>query len=900
MSIIFNMMASPSPSCPGVPPGELTGARNGSRAGRCARRIRRVVTSLLMGCMFVATASAEPFTRIWTSQGNYPLGPDAAAADFDGSGRLQIVLADGSQPRLAVLDPVSGRQLWVATYSVSGSFTHSPVAGMFLGDGGTQVVIVSSAGTLLCVDGRNGSILSQLELDYGPSTALTVVPLVPDPDDPTDYREGVAMVDTNNVLRIFQFEGSQTPETLHQIRLPGPSDNSLAVARLGDAFPDPALIALTERGRLRVVTITPGAETDSPLIALLRDTPIKTTLAVGDLNGDAFDDIVVADDRGWLHAFTAQGDRLRPLWPPVAIRREPTTPLVLIETTRDGLDILIHQDTSLQLVNGATGAPDLWRAGASEYIHDMTIASPPSVFRDARGRPFAAFGDLAGRVWLLDLVTGGIHEEEGVAFRFDARGENAPRTTILAGPLRGEASTDLFVLGSRSGQGLLLGLEAAWPAGVPAWSGHKGGPWRTGGLSPAYGRFAQLARASAEAHLRRHLDLAREAMDRKDWDSAAVHAGAALALRPQDSQARAFERQVAARANRGKRILTLVALLGLLAVGGTLGARPALRRFRRLAIQRAIDSGDKAAAADLLMAQHRSAPGRTDQLKLLADLCIDLKRADNDCIPVYEAACAAFPEDDRYAQALAHAYLAARRRDERAAAAYERMTRSASEPAPWALALGQTRRALGEDRRALEAFDLAARQGLVSPELDDALAELHVKLDSCGPDLLPVLRRSLDRHLQDAAFLRSYCRCAMEAGAPDEDAERAADALLQREAGEDFAHRVLAMRRLNEGRTDEALRHAEALPHGENAPKPASCRSWPRATPPRAGGIPRRGRLRAGAGGGPRRPGRIGRAGPHPRGGGGRKSGGAGELPEGDRRRARRRRVSAGGGRHRA
>lgn len=774
---------------------------------------RRVTLGVLAILGLAGAAYGQSLAEVWTAETELVLGPAPAAADIDGNGNLEIILLDGSSGRMTVLEPTDGSAVWSAESTVAGEFTFAPTAGQFMGDGSVDIAAVSSGGTLVCVDGWTGELLSLRELEFPPASPLTAVPLSRDPSDPGAFREGLALIDTERRLRVLEFTPDSPPETLFQYRLDGASDNAPVLARPGGEFPDPSLLLLAENGELAILPVRGESGQDYTTFSLSAERVIKTFLAAGDVSGDGDDDIVIADDRGWLNVYRADGARLSPVWPRVSIRREPTSPLILIDVDDDHhLDILVHQDDQLMLVNGDSGRADFWPDSSGVYVHEISISSPPAAFRAADGRAFAAFGDVAGRLLLLDLETGRIaRDAAGEPVDLDIDGSNAPRTSLLAGPLRTLAQTDLFLMGSRSGRGMLLETGLAWPSSTPAWAGRQGGPWRKGAIPAGFASHLELGRDAAEVRLQAALSDARTAAEEDEWEQSLQHAGEALAIRPHDAEAHELRDRAFSRMNRGKRLLALFLILASVAAAAALGGRTAVRFVRQTLARRALQRGQKEAAVRHLRALHASAPGKPGPLRELADLLLEMKAYDANASAVYQAAARAFPNEDRYAKGLAYVYSAEGRRDEKAAAAYAEMVRVVSHPGPWAFTLGQTYEALGRDREAMDAYHLALRHGFENDDLIDALVGLYVKLDSHEPELLPILQRALERKLDDAAFLKLYCECATRARDFSEPSQRAAARLVELDPMAGAARTILATRLLQEGNITEAREHAQAL-----------------------------------------------------------------------------------------
>ena len=792
-------------------------ARPVSASSSVARRARPAGIALALH-LLLALSPAQEVERaraLWRAREGLSLAPAPAAADLDNDGVPEIILA-GLDGRVTALEAIKGRRLWKTRLPLAegDQILHSPVAGHFLADGTIDVVVVSARGFLTLLDGLTGQALTVFQLNAPLGVAPTAVPIHAEawPTERT-YRDGVALLGPGGQLTVRALHRGRAPDLYLQVAVDGIVRSPPMVGRMNFSSYRYALVIVSGEGAVTIAGLAPDSRGALRTAMPPAGPPIhETWSALGELDGDGRDDLVVADDRGWLQAFRIEeGGRLTPLWERTSILNKPSRNPVLGDADGDGRDdILIPRGVDqFVLVNGATGKVDFWGTKL-EFKHDELIKSPPALAYVEGHRAVALFSDAKGRLVVLDLKAGRLLEGQGAQpTLLDLR--SIPSTEPLAGPFGASDAVRALILGEREGDGVMSAIGAKGTPGTPAWLGQGGGPWRSWSLSAAYHDYAQAQRALIGHRVEERMAAARQAYAEGDFARAIERCREILAAQPRHAEAAALERRAWLRQHLFALGVGGVVALGLLALGLWRGGLLALRLVWARLADRALERNDGARAATLLALAHRSAPRHRGHLKKLADLYLTLKKFDEASAGVFEKARQAFPEDDRYVKALATAYSHLNRRDAQAAEAYADMVRVVSHPGPWAFVLGQTLMATGQDAAALEAFRKAMTHGFEDPALTAALAELYARLGITEPEILPTMLRALNKREADPRFLRVFCEACLGARAYDEPAQRAAHWLLKHDPRAACAHVILSTALLQAGEIKRSMMHAQAI-----------------------------------------------------------------------------------------
>lgn len=428
-----------------------------------AVRAAAFVLLALLGLVLATPAWALPAPElIWRRDFGYAGAPASIATDLDLDGRLDIVQVNISRNVIAV-DPEDGKLIWerdLGKYDLL-----SPVAGHFLGDKRINVIVPTTQGQIFVLDGATGRDAAQTNCGFNLTLPVTTFPWTDD-DPGTPYREGLILYDAAGTVFGYLVSQRGTLEQVFSFSTGGQLNAPPSVGSIGLNSPPPHVAFVTLDGRVTVfgARANPPEAFSTPLQGQPR---CNLGVALGDLNKDGADDLLIADAPGYVHALTWRNGKLEPVWsdvvngqrqpvPARSVLSQPISAPVLIDVDGDGAsEILLTRQLSLGLLRGDTGQP-FWGLQGSipiEYAHDMTITSPPGVFRTSENRVFAAFSDMRG-ISIVNLKT---REREA---RYEVNRE-ALRTPLI-GPLRQSGNIELFARTATDGMGYLLGL------GVPA------------------------------------------------------------------------------------------------------------------------------------------------------------------------------------------------------------------------------------------------------------------------------------------------------------------------------------------------------------------------------------------------------------------------------------------------
>lgn len=747
------------------------------------------------------------------SKSDFRIAVDPVGVDLNLDGTLEIVIVHESN-HVTALVPDTLKPLWHVELDITGQLNDGPIWGHFLGDGTIDIILIDSSGRLIVLDGLTGTPLSGFTLPDSPATDATVIPVVSDELGLIEYRDGVVVMMPSGQLISFVINSHASPSTFFNFQLQGTYSQPAATGLTGYSAPGPHLVTVSNQGRITVMSAVEGSR-----MSISYDLKARRVnhawFALGDITGDGLDDIVVADDSGYLTALRVEGERFVEVWPAeVSIFTKPTYPPLIADINGDDrADILITKVNKFVLVNGATGLTgDIWEV--AQFNHSGDITSPPSLHRGADGKVYAAYSDNGGVFSLFDVRARGVRVgSDGT--RLELKPGGSARVSPIVGDIRGEGGTEVFLLNSPTGSGTLLELDLPWAEDSLPWFGLLGGPRRLSAVSGTYRAYLTDQNASMAGKVEKNISSAQEYYEQGDWTKAREFALEALAANPFSAEASSIKRWATIRENL--LLIVMGFILSMAALGGLgyLTTRVTLRTFRLTMAKRALTAGDRERAASFLLAVHKAWPNRDDYLGQLADLYIESRVLTTETAPVFMKAREAFPKDETYIKALATCFSSERRRDERAAVAYADMVRISTHPGPWAFILGQAYVEIGQDRAALDAFHKSVRHGFDDPVMPNYLADLYIKLAITAPEIVPTMKRVLGEREVHEPFLRTFCEACRESRLFDDDAEKAAVWLLRLEPKSIVGHTILATRLLQASKIKDSLRHAEAILEAE-------------------------------------------------------------------------------------
>lgn len=312
---------------------------------------------------------------VWRAKVAYKLAPAPMAVDLDLDGSLEIVLVDPAN-RVSVLDPQNGKPLWETKLELElpQQLQFTPAAGHFLGDGTIDVLIVTASGKLIVLDGLTGEVVANYDLVSPPQTPPTVFPVAPEAGTPENFRDGIAVLGQNGGLVGYQLRKKFLPDILFTLNLPGIQKQPPATGRTGWSAAGPHIVGVSATGMIKVVSAVNGAREETHSIThQLQSSGRRMNdawMALGDVTGDGFDEVIVCDDQGYIHALTVSGDKFEPVWSS-SILSMPRDAPVLADANRDGkVDVLFAFERQFGLVNGATGKTDIWNAACAGSRRD--------------------------------------------------------------------------------------------------------------------------------------------------------------------------------------------------------------------------------------------------------------------------------------------------------------------------------------------------------------------------------------------------------------------------------------------------------------------------------------------------------------------------------------------------
>jgi tetratricopeptide (TPR) repeat protein len=757
--------------------------------------------------------AADPleFQKLWQRGFDYPSAPAPLATDLDLDRRYDIVMVN-IKHEVAAINIETGKLLWSRDLGDFNLLT--PVAGHFLGNNRINLVVPTSNGQIFVLDGPTGEILTQVNCGFPLTLPPVVFPWTTE-DAATPYREGLLLYDAGGQVTGFLINPRHGLDQIFAYATEGILNVAPAVGPTGLDAPPPHISFVTISGQVTV--FAPRANPIAGATLSLANLPkCDLGLTLADLKGDSFNDLLVADINGYLHALAVQGGKLVPVWTEVvdgktqpaeqtSIINKPRYTPVSIDVDGDKRDdILIPRPKGFMLMNGATGH-SLWdpkSAIPGEYAHDNNISSPPAVIRAADGNAYCVFSDELGLclLRLKDRVLAG-------RFSIGRMGTIPP----LAGPLSGDDKLEAFTRTSTDGAGYLFDLGLQMKSSAPPWLGLGSGPSRMNGEARAYHAYVTAQHQRLSRHMEDVLANARQFASQKNWHDALLAVNEVLSTSPHFREALKVKKYYYFRDNLWWLLLAAIAGVGLAGFGFYHGGRYTEAAVRQSLARRAQKQGDHEKAIRLLYSLCMKFPKNRRYIRQLADIYIREKRFTAESAPIFQRARLIAPEEDKYLKALATAYSSIPRHDETAAVVYSEMAQISKKPGPWFFILGEALQAIDRPREALEAFRQTILHQHEDPDLPDHMTDLYIQLGITSPDILPTLDRVLESRREDRGFLRTYCQACVEARRYDEMAATLAQSLLEQDPQASAAHIILATRMLQSGLHKDAMRHAQNI-----------------------------------------------------------------------------------------
>ncbi len=783
---------------------------------RTTRRFLCLLSFLTIG-VDLAAQEARPLKLLWEGDSEFAHAPsDPLAFDVDLDGRMDLIQV-GLRDVVEVLDPTHGAPIWRQQLGEDETLL-SPVAGNFLGNDRITIVVPSTSGKLFILDGPTGrQEMPAQQTGFGLTLPPATFPLTGE-DEIAPYREGILLYNpSERTLVGCQLRGPGHAQSLFELfRHPtqgilerGPSVGQTRFA----GGRGPHFVYVTREGKVTVFNrAMPPAAITLNLVSTNRTYGLGQ--ALGDLDGDGYDDIVIADSLGYLYGLTVRDDAIVPVWAPPAggteadahrsIGSEPRFTPVTVDANADGKDdVLVVRDRALYMVDGASGEPFWESAALVGRLHERAIESPPAIFFDDSRTAYAVFCDVICMV-VINLRS----TETWGQYDLGSQVVNTP----LVGPLTGGGAAQAFARADMSGRVHCVDLGLNFLQGSPAWMGRLGGPSRSGSANRAfYHDFRNRQQQRLSTFLTQILNHARTLAEAGQYDAALAEVRKVREISPPHREARQLERQYLIRANLIWMLTAGVLLLGLVGFVGFHLFRHTRAAIQQMLARMAIERRQYPRAIRLLRRLTATFPRRRRYVRDLADLYVQLKQFDAESALIFERAREMFPREDRYLKGLATAYSSIPRNDEAAARVYAEMSRVMKKPGPWFFLLGQTLMQIDRPREALEAF----RQTIVhqhdDPKLPHYMTDLYIKLEIAAPEIIPTLDRVFEQRVEDRAFLRLYCMACQAARRYDERAQQVAEMLLELDPAAPPAHVILSTRLLQGGHNKDAMLHAQQI-----------------------------------------------------------------------------------------
>ncbi len=464
----------------------------------------------------------------------HTVGPwSIATADVNGDSNEDLVVADYDAGQMVIF-PGAGNGTFLSSYGVrSGNFTRAVAIADFNADGRPDLAVALSSDAVAAMlnDGSGYFGTRNPSTDIQFASNLTVADLngdrLPDVIAPRQY---------NGDISIALSQGPGILGPAHQIPV---RENPMAVAAgdfNADGYQDLAVVNATVPGVLSILT-GHGDGSFDPMRVVPGALALPRSIAVGDFNRDGVVDLAVAAQNGYVATMLGQGDG-NFIAAPARYLGVPLGGLAVGDLNGDGNeDIVVPGPSStfvlLGLGNGALNPPTSYPTGigpGSAVIADFNGDGHPDVAQSnplsgdvsvlpghgdgtlgvetrlAAGPSFSVYLTIPGAIVAADLNRDGRQDlavanfYEGDISVFAGRGDGSfrPQTRYLsmAGPIgmaaadfNGDQKPDLAI--ASYGPGLWLLLNQSVPTGNQP-PNADAGPDRTAECSEPGGAQVQL------------------------------------------------------------------------------------------------------------------------------------------------------------------------------------------------------------------------------------------------------------------------------------------------------------------------------------------------------------------------------------------------------------------------
>lgn len=374
--------------------------------------------------------------------------PNAALAigDLDGDNVIDCVFLS-PEGVLTVINGDTKTQLWLNKNPIYCNKAISPVLADLNGNGLADIILVTQSSRFLAVDGKTGAEIWRSQLLGGQFTGRPAVA-----DVNRDIYPDVAIAATGG--NIYVAYGSSTEPRLVNIEV---NDSLRSIISAGDTDGDGynEFLLGTESGFIFLLN---GLKLEIKVsidlnekIAAAGDSAngynsIRTPVAIGHLNDDVYDDLLVSTMQGNLFAIDGKTKKL--LWDDILLSQTDLIsdfyfPAAIADLNNDKLEdvVIFTLDGRIKAYRGSGNSASrkeiLWEYNPDDW--EKYIASPGLADINKDGIPdIIASGYNAG----LHVIDG---SNGKLIWRTQFQGQNPPKSSPLIADLEGDSFLDILI-----------------------------------------------------------------------------------------------------------------------------------------------------------------------------------------------------------------------------------------------------------------------------------------------------------------------------------------------------------------------------------------------------------------------------------------------------------------------